>query len=222
MDPLIVGKLTHDYIQNALKPDSGFLAILRDFAVLNNVPIISHEVKKLLEVVLMQRKTTRILEIGTAIGYSAIFFSESSTIKPQIDTIEVDQEMVLLARENILKAGLNKSINVICGDALEVLSCLTGEYDMIFLDGPKAKYMEMLSECLRLLSTGGLLITDNVLYRGFVATDDSRIPQKRRALVRNLREYIEFLCTSDQLETSIIPIGDGVALSVKRGLNEKD
>jgi len=216
MDPLIVGNMTENYIRENLKKDQDFLADLREYAKEHNVPIISLEVKKLLEVLLMKTPPGRVLEIGTAIGYSSIFFANTMTSQGQIDTIEVDMDSVVLARANIAKAGFDGIIKVICGDALEVLPCLTEQYDLIFVDGPKAKYIEMLPECLRLLKTGGLLVTDNILYRGFVATPDSRIPQQRRSLVRNLRDYIRLLCESDELETSIVPIGDGLSVSIRK------
>ena len=216
MDPQIVAKQTEQYIQTVLKSDKGILNDLRAFAEENCVPIISLEVKKLLEVILLQSPRARILEIGTAIGYSSIFFAKTMTSQVHIDTIEVDSDMVVTARANIKAADLDSAINVICGDALEVLPCLTEQYDMVFVDGPKAKYIEMLTDCMRLLKNGGMLVTDNILYRGFVATPDSRIPQQRRSLVRNLREYIRFLCSSEELVTSIIPIGDGLSISIKR------
>ncbi len=216
MDPLIVGNLTENFIRENLNQDQGVLADLRAYANEHNVPIISLEVKKLLEVILLKNPPQRVLEIGTAIAYSSIFFANTMTYQGQIDTIEVDMDSVVLARANIAKAGFEGIIKVICGDALEVLPCLTEQYDLIFVDGPKAKYIEMLPECLRLLKTGGLLVTDNILYRGFVATPDTRIPQQRRSLVRNLRDYIKMICQSDELETSIVPIGDGLSVSIRK------
>ncbi|MEI6601862.1 MAG: O-methyltransferase [Clostridia bacterium] len=216
MEPIVVGSLTENYIRENLKQDAGILATLRAYAAQHNVPVITLEVKKLLEVILAIHPPTRVLEIGTAIGYSSIFFAQTMTNGGQIDTIEVDPDMVILARENIKTASIAADINVICGDALDVLPCLTGTYDLIFVDGPKAKYIEMLPECMRLLAQKGLLITDNILYRGFVATPDTRVPQQRRSLVRNLRAYIKLLCTMDNLETTVIPIGDGVSISIRK------
>lgn len=215
MEPLIVGDLMEKYVRNTLRSEEGFLRELRDYAIENNVPIIHPEVGKLIEILFACARPKACLEIGTAIGYSSLFFSKCMT-KGRVDTIEVDPDMVLLARDNIAKAGYSEQINVICGDALEVLPYLTGSYDVVFVDGPKAKYIEMLPDCLRMLKKGGMLISDNVFYRGFLATPDSRIPQKRRALVRNLREYLDVLCKSDALETSLLSIGDGVAVTVKK------
>jgi predicted O-methyltransferase YrrM len=133
----------------------------------------------------------------------------------KIDTIDRYELMIDRAKENIERAGLKNVINIIEGDALEVLRCLDKRYDLIFLDAAKGQYPEFLPECLRMLNKGGLLVSDNVLYKGMIASDDL-VVRRKKTIVKRMRDYLESICSSDELETSIIPIGDGVALSYKK------
>lgn len=205
----------NDYIRNTIKKSEGILKELEEFAKENHVPIVHPEVAKLLQVIGMIKKPTRILEIGTAIGYSSILLSGILQPNGRIDTIERYELMVELAKGNIKKAGLENVINVIVGDALEVLKCLNKQYDIVFLDAAKGQYPEFLPECLRLLSPGGLLISDNILYKGMIANDEL-VVRRKKTIVKRLRNYLDTLCSSENLETSIIPIGDGVAISYKK------
>lgn len=138
-----------------------------------------------------------------------------------MDTIERQEEMLVLARENIKKAGLENIISIIAGDAEEVLRCLDKKYDLIFLDAAKGQYPEFLPDCLRMLKEGGLLVSDNVLYKGMVASDDL-VMKRKKTIVNRMRTYLESLCEDPMLDTSILPVGDGVALSYKRLGTEKD
>ena len=133
-----------------------------------------------------------------------------------IDTIEIDEQTAFFAGENICRAGYNNRINILMGDAMEVLPWLNQRYDMVFLDGPKGQYSRLLPECLRVLETGGVLITDNIFYRGMVTCKEERIPRRRRLMVHRLREYIRIICNHEQLDTSLLTMGDGVAISVKK------
>ncbi len=205
----------NDYIRNTIKKTEGLLKELEDFAAENHVPIVHPEVAKLLQVIGMTKKPVRILEIGTAIGYSSILLAGILAPGGKIDTIERYELMVERAKGNIKKANLEDVINVICGDALEVLKYLNKQYDMVFLDAAKGQYPEFLPECLRLLSPGGLLFSDNILYKGMIANDELVI-RRKKTIVKRLRNYLNILCSSENLETSIIPIGDGVALSYKK------
>ncbi len=205
----------NDYIRNTIQKSEGILQELEDFAKENHVPIVHPEVAKLLQVLGMIKKPTRILELGTAIGYSSILLSEILEPDGKIDTIERYELMVERAKHNIKKAKLEDVINIINGDALEVLKYLNKQYDIVFLDAAKGQYPEFLPECLRLLSPGGLLISDNILYKGMIATDDL-VVRRKKTIVKRLRNYLDILCSSEDLETSIIPIGDGVALSYKK------
>ncbi len=204
-----------EYIRATIKPNTGVLAQLEQYADENHVPIIQPEVAALLKVLGKLNKPSRILEVGTAIGYSSILFT--GFLKPGgvIDTIERNEQMIELARKNIKTAGLQDTINVIAGDAMEVLGCLDKQYDMIFLDAAKGQYSEFLEQSKRMLAAGGLLISDNVLYKGMIATDEL-VVRRKKTIVTRMRSFLKTLCQDESFETSIIPIGDGVALSYKK------
>jgi predicted O-methyltransferase YrrM len=205
----------NEYIRNTISQDTGVLAELRQFAEENHVPIVHPEVARLLTVLGAMHKPKRILEIGTAIGYSAILFSGILQKDGRIDTIDRDEQMIEKAKKNIKKAKLGNIINVITGDATEVLRQLDRKYDLIFLDAAKGQYPEFLPECIRLLDYGGILISDNILYKGMVASDEL-VVRRKKTIVTRLRTYLDMICNTEALETSIIPIGDGVALSFKK------
>ena len=204
-----------DYIRNTIKKNSGILKEMEDYASKNHVPIVQPEVAALMVVVGKLIKPSRVLEVGTAIGYSSILISEFLAPDGKIDTIERYDVMVELAQKNIKSAGLQEKINVIYGEALDILQCLDKQYDMIFLDAAKGQYSEFLPECLRMLKKGGLLVSDNVLYKGMVASDDL-VERRKKTIVTRMRDYLDSICNSEELDTSIIPIGDGVALSYKK------
>lgn len=205
----------NEYIRSTIKPNSGLLAQLEEYAAQNHVPIIQPEVAALMKVLGNMHKPLRILEVGTAIGYSAMLFSSFLKTGGKIDTIERNEQMLELARKNIKAAGLQDTINVIAGDALEVLECLDKEYDMIFLDAAKGQYSEFLEQSKRMLVAGGLLVSDNVLYKGMIATDEL-VVRRKKTIVTRMRSFLKELCRDDGFETSIIPIGDGVALSYRK------
>ena len=211
----MVNESSNLFIRSLLKKQTGILREMQEYALEHHVPIIQPETAALLKVAGLLKKPLRILEIGTAIGYSAIIMS--SFIQPggRIDTIERYEKMADIACENIIKAGLQNIIKVIRGEAADVLACLEKEYDMIFLDAAKGQYPEFLPDCLRLLSKGGLLVSDNVLYKGMVSGAEGAERRKKTIVVR-LRQYLEELCNNPELETGILPVGDGVALSYKR------
>lgn len=205
----------NEYIRETIKGNNGILSELESFAAENHVPIVHPEVARLLVVLGKMLRPSRILEVGTAIGYSAILFSTVLEPGGRIDTIDRYELMTERAKENISRAGLEDTINVIAGDALDVLRCLDKRYDLIFLDAAKGQYGEFLPECLRMLNSGGLLISDNVLYKGMIANDDL-VVRRKKTIVKRMRDYLDSICRNDELETSIIPIGDGVAVSYKK------
>lgn len=208
----------NEYIRNTIKTDKGFLLELRRYAENHNIPIVQPETAKLLEVLCSIINPEKILEIGTALGYSALVMASSLQNKGNIDTIELSEDIAEKAKTNIRQAGYENAINVIVGDAFEVLPCLEKKYDLIFLDGPKGHYLEFLPEILRILNTGAVLITDNVLYKGMVASDDL-IVKRKNTIVRRMRDYLNTICDMEDFNTSIIPIGDGVALSYKKHIS---
>lgn len=204
-----------EYIRNTINEDVGILKELRDYAQLNNIPIIQPETAKLLLVLGRIIKPKRILEIGTAIGYSSILLSETLQPGGIIDTVENFDKMIEIARENIKTAGCQDIINTIAGDAIDVIMCLDKKYNLIFLDAAKGQYLELLPECLRLLVPGGVLISDNVLYKGMVA-NNRLVIKRKKTIVKRLREYLDCICNDRSLDTCILPVGDGVAVSVKK------
>jgi len=163
-------------------------------------------------------KPSKVLEIGTAIGYSSILMSQILNQGGIIDTIESNDAMIDLAKENIKIAGCKDVINIIAGDAAEVLPCLDKKYDFIFLDAAKGQYPEFLPHCIRMLNNNGVLISDNVLYKGMVANEEL-VVRRKKTIVKRLKDYLDTICSDNSLETCILPVGDGVAVSFKRGDN---
>jgi predicted O-methyltransferase YrrM len=211
----------NEFIRKTLRPGEGLLLELEQYAAEHHVPIVRPETASLLIVLGRLVKPVRILEIGTAIGYSSILLSGILAKGGRIDTIERSDEMVIKAHENIKKAGLADTIAVIAGDAAEVLRCLDKKYDMIFMDAAKGQYPEFLPECLRMLKNGGLLVSDNVLYKGMVASDEL-VVRRKKTIVNRMRTFLDSICSDPTLDTTILPVGDGVALSYKRMETEMD
>ena len=200
------------YIRDTIPSSQGFLLELEEYAKENSVPISQPESIRLTEILLKLKNPERILEIGSAIGYSAIRMALSSNA--EITTIELSDEMADKAEENIEKMGLSDRIKVLRGDAAEVIKTLETDFDVIFMDAAKGHYMDFFNECDRLIKKGGLLISDNVLYKGMTATDDL-VVRRKITIVRRLRAYLEMLKENKSYSTAIVPIGDGVALSIK-------
>lgn len=200
------------YIRDTIPSSEGFIKELEEYAKVNSVPISQPESIRLTEILLKLKNPERILEIGSAIGYSAIKMALASNA--EITTIELSEEMADKAEENIEKMGLSHRIKVLRGDAAQVIKTLDTEFDVIFMDAAKGHYMDFFNECDRLIKKGGLLISDNVLYKGMTATDDL-VVRRKITIVRRLRAYLEMLKENKDYSTAIIPIGDGVALSIK-------
>ncbi len=204
-----------DYIREVIKESSVFLKKLEEYAHKNHIPIIHPEVAQFLKVLIKIKKPKEILEIGTAIGYSAIVMAEAMDSYGKITTIERREDMINLAQSNFTECNLIERINVIHGDANEVLPKLQGSFDLIFLDAAKSKYMDFLPYFINNLTSGGVIISDNVLYKGMIANDDL-VVRRQKTIVRRMREYLDYICNNEIFESSIIPIGDGVALTYKR------
>lgn len=204
-----------EFLRTEIPERHGILKELEDYAEEKSIPIVQPETAKLLEAICCMKRPVRILEVGCAIAYSAILMAQYLDEKGSITTLEWDADMAELARENIKKAGLSDRITVIQNDAKEVIPTLTGEYDIIFLDGPKAHYIYMLNDCIRLLKKGGALISDNVLYKGMTA-DDEHLIRRKITIVKRLRRFISAQMQRDELETVILPLGDGVTVAVKK------
>ena len=185
-------------------------------AIADEVPIIRKEMGNLLKVLLQLVQPERILEVGTAVGYSSILMSENMPEKCTITTIENYDKRIPVARNNFKRAGKENVITLIEGDALEVLKTLEGPYDFIFMDAAKGQYINYLPEILRLMPKGGLLITDNILQEGELVESRYVVTRRDRTIHTRIREYVYELTHNDNLITSIVPIGDGITLSVKK------
>lgn len=182
-----------------------------------NVPIIRTQVQSLLKLLLAMRKPATILEVGCAIGFSALLMSEYGPEDCHITTIEKYEKRIPVARENFRRAGKGERITLLEGDAAEILQKMTGAYDMIFMDAAKGQYIHFLPDVLRLLAPGGILLSDNVLQDGNILESRFAVTRRNRTIHSRMREYLYELKHHPQLETVILPVGDGVTLSVKRG-----
>ena len=192
---------------------------IKEKALENQVPIIMDDTLEYIYKIYKDKQISSILEIGTAVGYSAICFTEILKEDGFIDTIERDEERIIEAKENIRKAEVEEKINVISGDAVEVLPTINKKYDMVFIDAAKGKYPFFLKEALRMLNNNGIILADNILYKGYVMSDYNK--HKQRTAVRNLREYIKEVTENPNLETEILEIGDGLAVTKLRSGNHK-
>ena len=182
------------------------LEIIKNDALENHIPIIMDDTLEVIEKRIEKIKPMKILEIGTAVGYSASCFAKATKEECKIDTIELDQERASIAKENIKKIGIEERIN-----AVDILPKLKEGYDMIFIDANKGKYPVFLQESIRLINNNGIIFADNVLYKGYVMSDYNK--HKQRTAVRHLREYIKEITENENLETEILEVGDGLAIT---------
>ncbi len=184
---------------------------IKNRALEEHIPIIMDDTLQTIRKYLENKKVDRFLEIGTAVGYSAICFTEFLSNNGRIDTIERDKERVEEAKINIKNMNLENTIRIYEGDALEILPELNEKYDVIFIDAAKGKYPFFLNQSLRLINQDGIIFADNILYKGYVMSDYNK--HKQRTAVRNLREYIKEVSENPNLETEILEVGDGLAVS---------
>lgn len=191
---------------------------IKEKALENHIPIIMDDTLEVIAKILTEKKPKRILEIGTAVGYSAMCFSKYLAEDGLIDTIERDEERIEEAKQNFKKVEVENKINLYEGDAVEILPTLNEKYDVVFIDAAKGKYPIFLKEALRMLNQDGIIFADNILYKGYVMSDYNK--HKQRTAVRNLREYIKETTENPNLETEILEVGDGLAIS-KMKLNTK-
>lgn len=208
---------TTTYIHSLEGPESPLLEQIEKEAMDTYVPIIRKETQSFLKVLLMIRKPLQILEIGTAVGFSAVFMSGYMPENGRITTIEKYEKRIPIARENFRRAGKEGQITLLEGDALEVMRSLDGTYDFIFMDAAKGQYIHYLPEAVRLLGAGGVLLSDNVLQDGDVIESRFAVERRNRTIHSRMREYLYELKHHEQLETAILPLGDGMAVSIKKG-----
>jgi len=203
------------YIRSLECSENSVIEAIEREALADRVPIIRKETQSFLKVILRMKKPARILEIGTAVGFSAILISEYMPKEGHITTIENYEKRIPVAKENFKRTGKEDKITLIEGDALEVMKGLAGPYDFIFMDAAKAQYIHYLPEVIRLLAPEGVLLSDNVLQEGSVLESRFAIERRDRTIHSRMREYLYELKHHEALETSILPLGDGVALSVR-------
>ncbi len=185
--------------------------IMKKKALENHIPIIMDDTLEKIKEILKEKNPQRILEIGTAVGYSATCFAMYTSENCIIDTIELDEQRAKEAIQNVKKIGVDKKINIMIGNAVDILPTLKNEYDLVFIDAAKSKYSIFLEEGLRLIKNGGIILADNILYKGYVMSDYNK--HKQRTAVRHLREYIKEVTENPNLETEILEIGDGLAVT---------
>lgn len=213
---MIVDERMVTYIRSLEVPESAVIEAIEQEALRDRVPIIRKEMQSFLKVLLMIKRPMRILEVGAAVGFSSILMSEYMPEGGHITTIENYDKRIPIARANFKRAGKEEQNDLIEGDALEVMHGLEGPYDLIFVDAAKGQYIHYLPEVMRLLGTDGVLVSDNVLQEGDIIESRFAVERRNRTIHSRMREYLYELKHHDQLQTSIIPLGDGVALSVKR------
>lgn len=214
---MIVNERIVSYIHSLEKTNSEVLDKIEEQAHIDNVPIIRKEMESFLRVMLYIKKPKRILELGTAVGYSAILMSECIDEDGKITTIENYEKRIVEAKKNIELSGKGQIIELLEGDATEVMKTLPSQqFDFVFMDAAKAQYIYFLPEVLRLMKKGAVLITDNVLQEGDLIESRFVVERRDRTIHKRMREYLEVVKNHEELETSIVPIGDGITISVKK------
>lgn len=213
---MIIDERMSAFIDSLDKGNTPFLDEIEKYARETQVPIIRKPMQSLLKFLLELSKPKRILEVGTAVGFSALLMSEYAPEDCHITTIEKYEKRIPVAREHFRRAGRENRISLLEGDAAEILRTLEGPYDLIFMDAAKGQYIHFLPDVLRVLSAGGLLISDNVLQDGDIIESRFAVTRRNRTIHARMREYLYELKHDPGLETVILPVGDGVTLSVKR------
>lgn len=213
---MIVDERIVDYIHSLETRNSDILETIEQEALKERVPIIRKEMQSFLKVLLLLKRPKRILEIGTAVAFSAILMSEYTEEDCIIDTIENYEKRIQKAKENIRCAGKEGRIHLLEGDAMEWMRKLSGPYDVIFVDAAKAQYLSYFPEVIRLLKKGGMLISDNVLQEGGIMESRFAVERRGRTIHSRMREYLYLIKHDKRLETAVVPIGDGASVSIKK------
>lgn len=220
---MIVDQNITDYIRSLMKEEKNDLGKIEYEARQNHVPIVKPETKELLKTLVLLKKPMKILEVGAAVGFSSLYMNEYQPEGGIVVTIERNEKRILQARENIHMMKKEGWIELLEGDAIEILKELHGTFDFIFVDAAKGQYIHFLDDVLRLLDPEGLLISDNVLQDGDIAKSRYAIERRDRTIHKRMRDFLYTIKNHSQLETTILPVGDGVAISIKTGeTNERD
>lgn len=213
---MIVDERMASFINSYASPNSEALDSLERFSIETNVPIIRKEMQSLLKFLLAATKPQSILEVGTAIGFSAVLMAENLPASSHITTIEKYEKRIPVAKENFKKFGVEDRITFLEGDAADVLKTLNGPYDLIFMDAAKGQYINFLPDILRLLSKGGILLSDNVMQEGDILESKFAVERRNRTIYKRMRDYLFELTHNDELTTVILPVGDGVTISTRK------
>jgi predicted O-methyltransferase YrrM len=204
------------YINSLDQGNGPFLDELERQALKDEVPIIRQDMQSFLKTLLAIHRPKRILEVGTAVGFSALLMAQNTEPDCHITTIEKYEKRILQARQNFARAGMDGRITLLEGDALAIMETLTESYDLIFMDAAKGQYIHFLPQALRLLRRGGVLISDNVLQDGDIIESHYAVERRNRTIYKRMREYLYVLKHTEGLLTSIVPVGDGAAVTVKQ------
>ncbi|MCR4961473.1 MAG: O-methyltransferase [Lachnospiraceae bacterium] len=204
------------FINSFASPNSDFLDKLERFSLETNVPIVRKEMQSLMKFLLAMKKPLSVLEVGTAIGFSAVLMAENTDTSCKITTIEKYEKRIPLAKENFAKSGYSHRITLLEGDATDILKELTGTYDLIFMDAAKGQYINFLPDIKRLLAPGGVLLSDNVMQEGDILESRYAVERRNRTIYARMRDYLFELTHDPELETVILDVGDGVTISVRK------
>ena len=218
---MIIDERLATFINSLDVGNAPYLNELERYAKKTNVPIIRTEMQSLLKFLLTMKEPKKILEVGTAIGFSALLMSEYGPKDCHITTIEKYEKRIPLAKENFKKAGKENAITLLEGDATDILRTLEGSYDFIFMDAAKGQYLNFLPDLLRLLAEDGMLVSDNVLQDGDLMESRYAVTRRNRTIHSRMRDYLYELKNNPMLETVILPVGDGVTVSIKVSENEQ-
>lgn len=213
---MVVDERLVTYINSLDRGNTAILDTIEREALDSYVPIIRKEMQSFLKLLLAMQKPKRILEVGTAVGFSAILMAEYNPYPCEIVTIENYEKRIPIARENFARAGKEKQITLIEGDATEVLKTLDEPFDMIFMDAAKGQYINFMPDIIRLLKKDGVLVSDNVLQDGDIIESHFVVTRRNRTIHKRMREYLYELTHREDLVTAVLPIGDGITVSSKR------
>ncbi|MBD8926226.1 MAG: O-methyltransferase [[Eubacterium] rectale] len=213
---MIVDERLVTYINSLDTGNTEILDQIEKEAIAAYVPIIRKEMQSFLKLLLAMQKPMRILEVGTAVGFSAILMAQYAPADCKIVTIENYEKRIPVAKENFKRAGKDEQITLLEGDAMQILPTLSGEFDMIFMDAAKGQYINFMPDILRLLKSGGVLVSDNVLQDGDIIESHYIVERRNRTIYKRMREYMYELTHNEGLVTAVLPVGDGITVSAKK------
>ena len=214
---MIVDENVTDYLRSLIREEDAFLERIEREARKNHVPIVKPETKEFLKLLVLMKQPMKILEVGTAVGFSSLYMHKFQPEGGTVVTIERNEGRILKAEANFAEAGVQNAVTLLKGDAVQILKELSGSFDFIFMDAAQGQYIRFFEHILRLLPAGGILVSDNVLQDGDIVRSRYAVERRDRTIHKRMREYLYTLKNHPLLETSVLPVGDGVAVSMKTG-----